>query len=230
MANKLQLYYPYKPFLIGQYFGESNVCVPANGVFPASKRKPVVGKQNGVCPAGYEELYPLLGDGFGHFMKGHTGMDLYGPRGTQAVRSPINGTVIEICTELERGLGVGIVTDEVFDMNEITALAKVRVWHLMSIGDNIRVGTKVSVGDVIGFPDSTGVSSGDHIHFEVKPVKHISQGNEDITYENILQDNGFFGAINPEPFFIGKYAIDEYSNILVKIIEVYKKILLLLKG
>lgn len=225
------IYYPYKPSIYTQKFGESKLCVPANGIFPASKRKPIIGKgDNGKCPVGYEELYPLLGDGQGNFMKGHTGIDLVAPRGKQPVCCPVNGTVIEVCTEVERGLGVGVVTDEQYLIEGGLNYQKVRMWHLMSIGDNIRVGTKVTVGDIIGYPDSTGLSTGDHIHFELKPVKRINTTNEDTSFANILQDNGYFGAIDPAPYWIGKYAIDEAQiSLLQRIITLYNSIIDLLK-
>lgn len=220
------LNYPYRPFVIGQYFGESRACVPANGVFPASKRKPVVGKVGNVCPKGYEELYPLLGDGLGNFMKGHTGLDLYGVRGSEWARSPINGTVIEICTELERGLGVGVVSDDAFDLGQHGKhRVKVRLWHFMSLNQNIRVGSKVTIGTPLGIPDSTGISSGDHIHLELKPVTVTGEVTEANT-RNVYPNNGYFGSIDPNLYWTGKYALDVALNPIQKALETIRLALL----
>jgi murein DD-endopeptidase MepM/ murein hydrolase activator NlpD len=50
-------------------------------------------------------------------MKGHTGLDLYAPRRTKLYASQ-SGTVVEISTEPERGLGVDVVTDGRWQMDE----------------------------------------------------------------------------------------------------------------
>lgn len=191
---RLKLYYPSKPFRITQRFGDSNACVQSNSNLPVSRRR-VVSKQNGVCPVGFQELYPLLG------MRGHTGTDLFAPRGT-ILRAPCNGIVEELCLEPERGLGVGIVTSEKFYIGEQEHYAKVRQWHLKAIW--VRLGQRVKIGDPIGEADSTGLSSGDHNHFELKPVEKRPNG----IYYNVLQDNGYFGSVDPVPYFTGEYAID----------------------
>jgi len=195
--KKLELTYPSRPFIIYQKFGESSACAEDRDV-PVTQRK-VKTKINGVCPVGYIELYPLLG------MKGHTGLDLYATRGT-ILRSPIKGKITELQTEPERGLGVGIVSDEKYDMGEYGVhYAKIRQWHLMSI--HVEMGQEVEIGDPIGLADSTGLSSGDHNHFELKPVEYTSRG---IT-KNVYQDNGYYGSIDPLPFFNSRYA-DEYKR------------------
>lgn len=205
---KLQLYYPSRPYRINQKFGASESCCENNGL-PIAKRK-VATKVNGICPTGYVELYPLLG------MKGHTGLDLYATRQT-VLRSVIDGVVEEVQTEPERGLGVGVVSHEKFEMAEHgTHYVKVRQWHLRSI--NVKLGDQVKIGDAIGIADSTGLSSGDHNHFELKPVEKDAIG-----YYNVFQSNGYYGAVNPEPFFTGIYAEDKLK------LGLYQQALLLLQ-
>src|SRR3990167_5163062 len=106
---KLELFYPCRPHFVHQNFGESSTCTP-NDSTPGN-RNPIVSKINGVCPAGTQELYPLLG------MKGHTGQDLKAPDGW-IVRAAHDGVVREVQTEVERGLGVGIITKEKRDMGD----------------------------------------------------------------------------------------------------------------
>lgn len=190
------LYYPVKPYQVGQRFAESEACVVAVSDVPVTQRK-VVGKKNGVCPPGWVELYPLLG-----LAKGHPGMDLAAWHG-QKVYAAQDSIVEEINTEIERGLGIGLVSELKYDMGTHGRhYAKTRYWHLKQI--DVKKGQHVKAGDVIGLADNTGVSAGDHLHFELKPVEYTDSG----VISNVEQLNGFNGAIDPEPFFKGESAED----------------------
>lgn len=191
---KLELKYPVFPFFINQEFGDSQACTEDNNL-PLIKRK-VVGMQWGTktCPVGYVELYPLLG------MKGHTGMDIHATHGQELYHCGPDGVVEEIQTETERGLGIGIVTNDKFEMEGEEYQAKLRYWHLK--GFNVKLGDSVKTGDLIGWCDNTGLSAGDHLHFECKPVIKNRSG----LYYNVFQDNGYYGSIDPKPYFIGVYA------------------------
>ena len=89
-------------------------------------------------------------------------------------------------------------------------------WHLLADGILVRAGQNVKVGDVIGLADSTGISKGDHLHFGLKPMY---QGEEDWQWTNFQQDNGYKGAIDPNPFFNGVYA-DSAQTILSRMSQV----------
>jgi murein DD-endopeptidase MepM/ murein hydrolase activator NlpD len=214
---KLELFYPLKPFIVGQKFGQSDACCENKIFIPIAKRK-VVGKRNGVCPAGFVELYPLLG------MKGHTGIDLYAKNG-QKIYASQDGTVIDISTEFERGLGVDVVTDLRYDMGEHgTHYAKYRNWHMKSI--NVVKGQKVKAGDILGEADNTGLSSGDHDHFELKPVEMADNG----MFYNTEQNNGYFGSIDPLPYFNEYHAEDSVVvvDILTKLKNALKQLIAML--
>jgi len=214
------LYYPIKPFRVNQAFADNQACVDGNSTLPVTKRK-VVGKVNGVCPVGYVELYPLLG-----MKKGHTGLDLYGPRGF-GIYASADGTVEEVNTEIERGLGIGIVTDKKYDMGAWgTHYAKYRNWHLQSI--EVKLGQKVKAGDLLGTSDNTGVSAGDHDHFELKPVMYYP---DEKSIYNVHQDNGWFGAIDPMPHFLDIHAVDVPQVITLQkmLIQLLENMLKLLK-
>lgn len=192
--NKLELFRPTRPYIIGQNFGENMVCSNPD------KTGVVTQNPDGTCPVGKVKLYSLLG------MKGHTGTDLYAPDGW-IVRAAHDGIVKEINTEVERGLGVGIITEDIRDIGPNgNFYVKTRYWHLKQI--LVSKDQKVKVGDILGLADSTGLSSASHLHFECKPVAYLPNG----THYNIFQNNGYFGAIDPKPYMSTMYA-DEYADI-----------------
>lgn len=195
------LYQPVKNFWVTQKFGADDVCVSSKD------GKTTVGKVNGYCPVGYESLYKKLG------LRGHSGLDITAPTGTYLYASQ-DGFVEEVQTEVERGLGVGIITNEKFFCQETghKEYFKIRYWHLQSI--LVKKGQEVKVGDVIGLADNTGYSSGSHLHFEIKPVRQ--EPNQ--PWRNVLADNGFFGSVNPQPYLENVFALD-YAGMYKKFRE-----------
>ncbi len=193
MNNKF-LYQPVNPFSINQGYAFNLPCVEKNYSIPLDKRKVVTGPSNTTCPVNYEKLYPLLG-----LPQGHNGLDLKAYHG-QPVYAACEGIVYEIQTEEARGLGLGIVTENKYFCNETGTqeLFKVRYWHLMSF--NVKMQARVKKGDLIGYADNTGFSSGDHLHFEIKPV------SDQVGFKNILQNNGYFGAVDPLPYLDSQFA------------------------
>jgi hypothetical protein len=67
---------------------------------------------------------------------------------------------------------------------------------------NVKLGDYVRKGDFIGLADNTGFSSGDHVHFELKPVSFTTPVNKtkDSDLTNTLQTNGYYGAVDPYPY------------------------------
>lgn len=122
-------------------------------------------------------------------MKGHTGLDCQAQRGDPVYASH-DGKVTEIETEEERGLGVGITMQEKREMEGGEYFAHTRYWHLQY--DTVSMGQVVKAGDLIGYADNTGYSSGDHLHYELKPKNEKGK--------NVFQDNGFYGAVDPKPY------------------------------
>lgn len=185
------LYQPTKPFGIYQGFGESRLCYNKD-------TKQIVGKTNGLCPVGFVSYYESVG------MKGHSGLDLWARR-WQPIYASADGIVEEVQTEVERGLGVGIITHKQVrfykDCGEFH-FAKYRNWHFIAL--NVEKGQKIEIGDLLGWADSTGFSTGDHDHFEVKAVDRFSDG----TYGNAHQNNGYYGAVDPLHYLYDKYALD----------------------
>jgi murein DD-endopeptidase MepM/ murein hydrolase activator NlpD len=88
--------------------------------------------------------------------KFHSGMDFTAPTGTD-VYATGDGVVSTVKTA-RRELGNHVIIDHGFGYQSVYA-------HLDRF--NVRVGQKVSRGDVIGFVGSTGLSTAPHLHYEV---------------------------------------------------------------
>ncbi len=213
---KLTIKYPVKPFVVNQRFGDSQACVE-KGTGPLASKK-ILGKIGATCPIGYVELYPLLG------MKGHTGIDVRATHNQPLYHCGSAGIVEEVCTEVERGLGIGVISSEKYSFPDGDFNIKLRYWHLNSI--KVRLGQTVDTGDELGACDNTGISAGDHLHFEVKRVAKNSLGK----WYNVDQNNGYFGSIDPYQFFDGTYAVDTRIVLLTKILELSKKLLEYIKA
>lgn len=96
--------------------------------------------------------HPVLGT-----WRAHQGLDYSAASGTP-VRTIGDGTV----TVASRQGGYGNVV-EVRHLNGFVT----RYAHLSGFGPAIRAGTRVSIGQTIGYVGSTGLSTGPHLHFEV---------------------------------------------------------------
>jgi murein DD-endopeptidase MepM/ murein hydrolase activator NlpD len=188
---KPRIYKPLKDNLITQNFGEDNVCIKPDGtIFP---------RLAPTCYGDSISLYKKFG------LKGHNGID-FAAKDWETVFSSFEGIVTEVCTERERGLGVGITSVDKYEIAGGNYKIKIRYWHLA--GMNVKLGDRVRVADILGWADNTGYSTGTHLHFEIKPV--------DDNENNVLQNNGYYGAVDPLPYLqlVSAY---EISGVLYKI-------------
>lgn len=205
MNDKLILYKPINPFVPLQCFGEEKLCVDITN--KNNFKTPEEGKP---CPSGFESYYKSVG------LNGHDGMDITASS-WQPVYASCEGLVKELQTESERGLGIGIISENKYLFPVIPGCpaegkyyAKTRYWHLAGI--NVKSEEKIQAGQLIGWADNTGYSSGTHLHFELKPV---DRGQNDIFY-NVYQDNGYYGSVDPLPF-IAKLSALEINSLLVRL-------------
>lgn len=207
------LFQPVKPFTISQYFGENKACID-NTTGKVFAKTPY--ENDTVCPAGSRSVYSQ--------MKGHNGLDIVAKR-WQPVYASQDGYIAEVSTEEARGLGIGIITDKKYYCFETKKdeYFIIRYWH--HIANNVNVGDKVLLGDLIAYADNTGYSAGDHLHFEIKPVEisKFNSKNVPIKWSNILQNNGYFGAVNPLPYMETIFALD-FAGLLKKIRELIAKV------
>lgn len=192
---KFSISYPVKPLHFNQHFGE-------NAVFYSDP------KYGGV--------------------KGHNGIDFQAYHGQPIYASHDGDAYYEF--DGAQGEGVVLRTHDMYDYEGGQVYFKTIYWHM---ADPIKepkfaslvwkaVGYKpdqtglsntfipIKRGDLIGYADNTGASSGDHLHFGVKPVA-IGEANG--AFYNLEQNNGYNGAIDPAPFFDGSFAQDSITVI-----------------
>lgn len=147
-------------------------------------------------------------------MKGHNGFDVLAPHGTP-VRAAHDGIVTQAGDDGSAGIGVVVRTEDEREYGTTSTFFKTIYWHLAPATCHngkhqiaVKPGDQVLVGDILGYADNTGLSSGDHLHFGLKPVY---PGEQDWQWFNSEQQNGYFGAIDPTPY-ISRYAAEDYAG------------------
>jgi len=176
-------------------------------------------------------LYKELG------MEGHNGIDyvLIDPNSSPPNISqgqPVYATHDGVCfpeIDGKGGNGVVIRTNETYDYNGQKVYFKTIYWHLLKADAVVKTGQQVKAGDIIGYCDTTGLATGPHLHFGLKPQ---AWNENDWIWYNVEQNNGYFGAIDPTPFFNQYYAEDAQKVIanLEQQISLLGRVIELLKG
>ena len=128
-------------------------------------------------------------------IKGHNGIDFYTGHGTP-VYACHDGRA-EYQVDPSGGHGVVITSED--------KTYKTIYWHLCDpieepefkspIADKSK---DLEMGDIIGYADNTGASTGDHLHFGMKFIKNG---------ETINKDNGYLGSVDPLPYFDNNYPV-----------------------
>lgn len=169
------LYQPVYPWRVNQPFGANTACINLNTgkVVSCNGHRP---------PPGHKSVYSM--------MLGHNGIDARAWR-WQRCYAAAAGRVVEKQTEPARGLGISILHPEWEGR-----FFKTSYWHLAAM--DVDMGDQVSAGQLVGYCDNTGYSSGDHLHFQVKETD--ADGN------TINKENGYLGAIDPAPLMLDRPA------------------------
>ena len=181
--SKLQLQYPLKYISINQSFGQNAT-----------------------------DVYKKAG------MPGHNGIDFYSTHGTPIYSAHDGWAQYQISGD--RGQGVVVITDQEYeDENGKPSLWKTVYWHMVDftrepqykspIADKTGF-VKVKTGDLLGYADNTGNSTGSHLHFELKRV-----GGSFGLWYNLDQNNGYYGAINPKQYLPDRI-VEEFKTIMKK--------------
>jgi hypothetical protein len=193
------IFRPIKSNYKTQSFGDNKPCaqLDANG----KTIRPYIiegNKINGVCPAGWTDFYSSLG------MKGHNGDDWYTWHG-EPLYFPVDlpeagGWWAKDASDLDGGLGVDVISKNEVTLNGQKSHIKFRFWHLKkSWKDN-----SVEFGELIGYCDNTGASSGDHLHWNMKRCHSNGSG--------IHYSNGYYGAEDFSKWFENTYVLDEIKR------------------
>lgn len=160
------LYQPVHPYIVNQKFGENKACIDL-----ATRSKTIT--CDGLNPPpGYRSLYGPLG---------HLAIDLKASHG-QPVYCSYEGVVSSIDTKERSGLDVKVFSE--FEGK------KYRHTYEHLLGYQPKIGDKIGTGDLIGWADNTGYSSGDHLHWQVEQWI-----------------NGAWVAIDPEPLTFNSFAL-----------------------
>lgn len=185
--NMMKIYRPIGSNKLTQRFGANEACVGFTGIHPVK----VVKKVNGICPSGTRDMYQAMG------MKGHNGED-WATWYREPCYFPVESNLTwKARTEIDRdgGKGVDVISNEEINLTGTPTHIKFRFWHLADSA--VHDGQAVIQGQRIGYCDSTGASSGNHLHFSMKFC--------DSNGKTIYPDNGFRGAVDFRPWFINEF-------------------------
>jgi murein DD-endopeptidase MepM/ murein hydrolase activator NlpD len=143
-------------------------------------------------------IYKTLG------MLGHNGYD-YSAKDSECIYWDTDGrgTVIETSIDSSGGLGVIVYSEDQ------EKYYKHRFWHLKKF--ECKTGQILESGDLIGLADNTGVSTGIHLHRDLKEC--------DKNYNTLNYENGYLGAIDLKPYLENVFILD--------IIDLQKKVIVL---
>jgi len=120
-------------------------------------------------------------------------------------------------------LGIGLT----FLIDDHNGTFQIRFWHFADYVRTLKIGQEYDSGTLIGYCDSTGMSTGDHLHFDIK--KAAIRGNDG--YSILNKNNGYFGAISPDEYWEDQFILDFIKNlkgqigIIRKITELWKIII-----
>ena len=191
---------PLKSNQLNQGFGENRSCIN-------QLTKQVITKSGETCPIGYVDFYKSLN------MWGHNGEDWNAWYGEPIYFNAIvyGGGILEGTCQNEIDSSGGKGVDVLFTDPVTQAKYKTRYWHLKDSA--VYDGQKIKSGDLIGYADSTGASSGNDLHWSVKP--------QTITGENLYPQNGYTGAIDIRKYEGIKYYPDDF---ILTVLNMYQQL------
>lgn len=182
----LLIYRPIVSNSLAQKFGENRACINLN-------TRKITGMRSGVCPSGTTPFYKSMG------MEGHNGLDLGAIHGEKVYHAGVYDGWMRVEKDSQGGIGVDVISNEPLkyivkskngELQEMETYVKLRYWHLKTpIGHDKK---QVKLGEIIGLADNTGASSGDHVHFGLKPC--TKEG------KTLFPGNGYMGCIDPMPY------------------------------
>lgn len=126
-------------------------------------------------PFSSARLHPILG-----FFRAHEGVDLSAPAGTR-IAAAAPGRVVSVGWHFAYGLMIEI---------QHTGDVSTRYAHCRTAF--VHVGDQVNVGDIIGTVGSTGLTTGPHVHFEVRvngeardPLRYVARSKVPLNLDSL---------------------------------------------
>jgi len=139
----------------------------------------------------------------------HNGIDFATPKG-QKCFAVFDGTVTRVRLGSPSAGNYVIYRTDEFSVEGRAVYLEFRYLHLWKT--KVKVGERVKLGDVIGLIDSTGFSTGHHLHFDVRVYiqgQMVDRFNADMS-------NGHLGYIDPDKVFVNvnwnKFPVDRYYD------------------
>lgn len=134
---------------------------------------------------------------------GHNGTDLMAKHGQPVFAAHEGLAYFE--EDDKQGFGVIICSEKQYQyVGDSVAFVKSIYWHFTP-DYKIPWGTRVRAGDFIGWADSSGLSTGDHLHWA---IKWQNPATDPFDRNNIEQNNGYLGASDPMPYSNALFAQD----------------------
>lgn len=166
-----------------------------NGAIKSLKRTPI---NNAKVTSSFstKRKHPVLG-----FTRAHKGVDFRAPTGTPI---PSAGAGRVIARGYNRGHGNFVKIRHNSSFETLYA-------HLSKFAKNVKVGTVVKQGQIIGYAGATGVATGPHLHYEViKDGKHVNPMTVKLPAINNLD------AANKKKFITYREVLDRAIDALAK--------------
>src|SRR3990167_1794338 len=136
----------------------------------------------------------------------HNGIDFRASHGTPIYASHDGFASYQI--DSGGGHGVVVISDKEYEHEKGTSYIKSIYWHMVDplkepkykspLADKTGF-TPVKTGDLIGYANNTGRSTGSHLHYALKPVE---KGENWGTWYTINSIAPYYGAIDPEPYLV----------------------------
>ena len=199
------VYRPIKTNILSQGFGENRACV-----YPGTWK--VVGKYGNVCPGNSVEFYPTIG------LDGHNGFDLITILNEGVYFNVIADTTWRTEGEVDSAGGVvlnvysnspvavpepeGTVARQEWEKNDGKLYVRFIYVHAKFNVD--RPDKTVTPGAHIQVSDSSGASSGNHVHFG---MKFVDKDGTTLDYSN-----GYRGYIDPSPYYHNQFILDALTE------------------
>jgi hypothetical protein len=186
----MKIYRPIKTNWLTQAFGENKPCAKLDANGNAIRPFQIV-TGGATCPIGYAKFYPLIN------LAGHNGEDWWAYHG-EPLYFPVDsaeagGWHSAEASDLDGGLGLDVISNKPVMGDRYV---KFRFWHLKEAWKD----QDVRFGELIGYCDNTGASSGDHLHWSMKwcdkDGNHLDEGN------------GYAGASDFRPWFENTFVLD----------------------